>query len=562
MSYSFLIEMAWKSALISGAALLLVALLRSRSAADRGAVLRLGVVLLLTLPLIAALFPALVVETAPPPVAAPAAPAETVAAVAPPVLAQAELGAPAGFAPAAAAEPAAGDWNDPGILFLLLYLGGVAMVAGRLLAGLAILGRWTREARSVEAPEWLDALARADTGGREIRLLVSDEAESPLSWGWRRPVILLDRDALRRPEDADAILAHEIAHIVRRDWPSLVASRLTVALFWFNPLVWQLDREVAQQAEEAADSHAAQIVEPARYAQTLLDWARGNGGMVPANAMAGAEPGLSRRVKALLDGRFRRRSGSFWSFAAMAACAAVAAPVAALEFVQAAPEAPEAPEAPPAPLAPSAPGQAEAPLAPAAPAAAPAPLAPLAALAPAAPVPPAAANGAAPPALPRLAAYHPPLPPHPPHAPRAPGAPRELVDADAIAAEVSATVAEALRSAEVARATAHAAVRIDEKAIEEEVRRSVASGLADGARNMRHGAAGMDRGAEEMAREAAKLRDRSYREREIARAAARGDRVTHEDLLEAADDLAQGSREMREAAREMRREADKMRRGG
>jgi hypothetical protein len=72
----------------------------------------------------------------------------------------------------------------------------------------------------------------------------------------------------------------------------------------------------------------------------------------------------------------------------------------------------------------------------------------------------------------------------------------------------------------------------------------------------------MDAGAEHMAREAAKLRNREHREREIARAAARGDRVTHEELLEAAEELAEGAREMRDAAKEMRREADQMARGG
>ena len=40
MSYDFLIEMGWKSAAIAGGALLLAAMLRSRSAADRGAVLK------------------------------------------------------------------------------------------------------------------------------------------------------------------------------------------------------------------------------------------------------------------------------------------------------------------------------------------------------------------------------------------------------------------------------------------------------------------------------------------------------------------------------------------
>jgi beta-lactamase regulating signal transducer with metallopeptidase domain len=542
MSYDFLLEMAWKSAAISAAALLAVTALRSRSAADRGAVLRVGVLLLLSLPVISALFPALVVETA----ASEAAPLlSTAAASAPYALSEAELASSETLASVSAAQ-ATGDWNDPGILFLILYLGGVAMVGGRLIAGLVTLRRWTADAREVTDPHWLAALDRAGDGSRDIRLLVSDEAASPLSWGWTRPIILLDRDALRRPKDADAVLAHEAAHVLRGDWLSLIASRVTVALFWFNPLVWRLDREVAQQAEEAADGYAAERVEPARYAQTLLDWARQDGGFIPANAIAGSEPGLSRRVKALLDGRFRRRSSRFWSLAAIAAVAAVAAPVAALEFVPEAPEAPEPPQAPPLPTAPHASAPPQVPAAPAAPAAAPAPYAPGAPATP--PAPPV-----------KLAALHP-HGPIAPRMPRMPHPPHPAIDAEAIAAEVEAAVAEAHKSAAVARA--HAVAHIDGKAIEAQVRRAVRHGLADGARNMRHGATGMDAGAEHMAREAAKLRSREYREREIARAAARGDRVTHEELLEASEELAEGAREMRDAAKEMRRDAEEMARGG
>src|SRR3712207_2329237 len=105
MSYSFLLEMAWKSAAISGAALLLVALLRSRSAADRGALLRVGIVMLLLLPAVSLLMPALEIETAAP------------AANAGPALAAMAYDVPAAAAPLA--EPSAlaastgGDWNDP-----------------------------------------------------------------------------------------------------------------------------------------------------------------------------------------------------------------------------------------------------------------------------------------------------------------------------------------------------------------------------------------------------------------------------------------------------------------
>jgi beta-lactamase regulating signal transducer with metallopeptidase domain len=549
MSYDFLIEMAWKSAAIAGGALLLAAMLRSRAAADRGAVLKVAVALLLALPAIALFAPSLEIST---PAAAPAAavtpvtPATAATAAALP-LAAVET-APA--APGAAVEPeAGGNWDDPSLLFFLLYAGGVLMVGGRLLAGLWTLRGWTRGAFEVEAPEWRAALARAGGDSLGIRLLGSDDSSSPLSWGLRRPVILLDRDTLRSPSEADAILAHEVAHVARRDWPSLILSRLAVALFWFNPLVWRLDREVAQQAEEAADSDAAARVEPARYAQTLLDWARlGGRSALPANAIAAGEPGLSRRVRAILDGRVARRSGSALAVAAMVGCAAFAVPVAALEFVA---EAPEAPPAPLAPLAPTAP-IASAPMVPVPPAHPPqgavgAPMVP--------PAPPAAAEAARPPLAPL-----PPLAPvalaaaiqaRPARAPRPPRPP--LVDGALIEAEVERAVADAMRAVDIAEVSSRAAGQ---------AAAAVVAGMKHGAAGMEAGARSMETGAERMRSEAAKLKgSKAYRDDVIRRNAARGERVTHEDLLEAAEEMEDGAREMREGAREMRQAARDMREG-
>jgi beta-lactamase regulating signal transducer with metallopeptidase domain len=541
MSYDFLIEMGWKSAVIAGGALLLAAMLRSRAAADRGAVLKVAVALLLALPAIALFAPALEIET---PAAAPVAVAAPVS-LAPASLAPAALD-PESAAPAFSAAPAAasgGNWDDPSLLFFLLYLGGVAMVGGRLLAGLWTLRRWTRDAREVEAPEWRSALARAGGDSLGIRLLASAEASSPLSWGLRRPVILLDTDTLRTPGEADAILAHEVAHVARRDWPSLILSRLAVALFWFNPLVWRLDREVAQQAEEAADSDAAATVEPARYAQTLLDWARLSGSSaLPANAIAAGEPGLSRRVKAILDGRVSRRSGSAWAVAAMLGCAAFAGPVAALDFV------PEAPEAPPAPLAP------EAPLAPTAAPAPPAPPAPGAAPAP--PAPPAAL------AVPKVTIIGPGTMP--------PGLPVALALAQRDSARVQASARPARRphvdEAEIEAAVARArrSVEAADAEIGPAVERAVAAALASvahGAVGMEAGAKGMESGARHMRSEAAKLKgSQAYREEQIRRNAERGERVTHEELLKAADEMEEGAEGMIEGAREMRQAAVEMRR--
>jgi len=326
MSLPFFIEMAVKSAVIAGTGLLLASLLRYRTASDRAAVLRVAIVLLLLLPVLSAFLPALQVEVA-------AAPALEPVLTKP--IAQAPLESLS--AHVATEAPAPGVFEDPGLLIAFAYLGGLLWAAGRLLAGLWTLARWTRSSEPVECSEWALAFdrVRRDTGlTPRARLLLSNDAPAPLSWGWRRPVILIDPDAARRPEDATAILEHEAAHIVRNDWPALIAARAVSTLFWFNPLVWALERSLVQNTEEAADSSALRRVEPAHYARTLLGYAdQLCRSAVPANSMAGSSA-IGRRVKAILDGRFRDTpSGSALAMLAAGLCIASAGTVSAMKLV-------------------------------------------------------------------------------------------------------------------------------------------------------------------------------------------------------------------------------------
>lgn len=558
MDVSFFGEMAWKSALISGAALGLAYVLRSRAAADRALVLRLGVTMLLLLPFIALALPALQIEawSAPAPTPAPAPAAADLAALyAPAPELQLVIPADAGLQPAGPTI-----WDDPTPLVLLAYLGGLLMVGSRLLAGLTMLGRWTRAARPVTCPLWLAAFERARwaaPSAERLRLMVSDEVPSPLSWGWRNPVILIDPDTLAEPEEAEAILAHEAAHVARRDWPVLMLTRIAAALFWFNPLVWLLEREVVQQAEEAADCAAAACVEPAHYARTLLSLAQVNGRLIPANSIAPKGSALSRRVRAILDRRLRERpQGSPWTAIAAVLCIGIAAPVAAMQLVEAAraPEAPEAPLAPPAAEAPEAPPAPAAPHPPRAPVA-PDPYVDMSELREVGPIVREALAGV----LPHI--------------------PQIVAEATAAAgaidfAELDRATDEALRSADI---EIRRMSREDRERVRREVRSAVersrrvvlvdhariAAAVADARRaaaiapraaamSMAHGADGLEAGARIMERQAEQLRDRSYRERLIARAAARGETVTHENLLHAAHGLAEGARGMREGAREMR----------
>ena len=107
-----------------------------------------------------------------------------------------------------------------------------------------------------------------------IALLVSGMSERPHVFGVIRPAIVLPADLLAESDCAalPAILAHEIAHVQRKDllWNWLPA--LVHTLFFFNPLVWLANREwqIAQEiaCDELAVLHTR--TEVAEYGRMLV----------------------------------------------------------------------------------------------------------------------------------------------------------------------------------------------------------------------------------------------------------------------------------------------------
>jgi beta-lactamase regulating signal transducer with metallopeptidase domain len=80
---------------------------------------------------------------------------------------------------------------------------------------------------------------------------------------------------LAATHEAEAIIAHELAHVARLDWAKLLVARLATAAFWFNPLVWKLAAECHQLREEAADDAVLHSqVDGADYASLLVGAAR------------------------------------------------------------------------------------------------------------------------------------------------------------------------------------------------------------------------------------------------------------------------------------------------
>jgi TonB family protein len=157
----------------------------------------------------------------------------------------------------------------PGELLLCLLAGGVLARLAWLCVGFWRLGGYRRHALPFAA------------GNVRAELLLSAEISSPVTFGWRRPVILLpERFPRLSPAMQRAILCHENLHVERHDWLFNVAEELVRAALWFHPAIWWLLGEIQLSREQAVDCRVVEITQSRDpYVDALLE-------------MAGARPEL------------------------------------------------------------------------------------------------------------------------------------------------------------------------------------------------------------------------------------------------------------------------------
>jgi len=168
------------------------------------------------------------------------------------------------------------DWMNA--LPWLWALGALAVLV-RFLLGMASVRWMTRRAAPVDEAGWQRLLARAQARlgvDRAVRLWKSRDATTPMTWGVRRPVVLLPHEADAWDEDKrTAVLLHELAHVKRRDTLTQSLAQLACALHWFNPLVWLAARRLRIEREHACDDAVlAAGARASEYAAYLLDIAR------------------------------------------------------------------------------------------------------------------------------------------------------------------------------------------------------------------------------------------------------------------------------------------------
>jgi beta-lactamase regulating signal transducer with metallopeptidase domain len=172
-----------------------------------------------------------------------------------------------------------------GPLLFGLWLTGALAAAAVPLVGVVQLARQTRASSSFGTT----------AGGTPVRLA---DVAAPLTWRALRPVVLLPRAAVDwTPAERALVLAHEQAHVDRRDWLVHVLAWAVCAIFWFQPLAWWARGRLSARAEDAVDDAVLRGgVRPSAYARLLL----GVGGGAPGLGLSVAASPVARRVRRVL----------------------------------------------------------------------------------------------------------------------------------------------------------------------------------------------------------------------------------------------------------------------
>jgi bla regulator protein BlaR1 len=159
------------------------------------------------------------------------------------------------------------------------WLLGLVIMTVRLALALRYVRR-LRQHRVVAVPEaWQQCLARLVQRaglGQPVQLLASGLVPSPLVMGYVKPVILLPISLLTSmaPAELEMILAHELAHVLRKDYLFNFVQSVAETIFFYHPAVWYLAGVLHTERENCCDDLATELTgSPQQLARALASLA-------------------------------------------------------------------------------------------------------------------------------------------------------------------------------------------------------------------------------------------------------------------------------------------------
>jgi len=188
-----------------------------------------------------------------------------------------------------------------------IWLAGALLVLLRLAFGTWRVGQLARDGARVEDGVWLSLTQRlANRLGvtRPLILLRGERLAVPVTWGIVYPAVLLPQDSDSWSEERRRfVLVHEMAHVKRFDALTQLLAQISLAVFWFDPLVWLAAHRMRVEREHACDDYVLRDgTAPSLYAGELLEMVRSIG-MPRHDSAAPAFAALAMARRSEFEGR-------------------------------------------------------------------------------------------------------------------------------------------------------------------------------------------------------------------------------------------------------------------
>jgi beta-lactamase regulating signal transducer with metallopeptidase domain len=166
--------------------------------------------------------------------------------------------------------------NQNMYLIVTLWFIGVVIFVLRILGSISYV-YYLKNRMNFPADEYwqetLDTMRERLQLTKYVDLVESALVRSPMVVGHLKPMILFPIGAINRlnSNEVEAILAHELAHVMRHDYLFNILQNVIEALFYFHPAVWWLSSQVRTERENCCDDVAISICGNAMtYAKSLV----------------------------------------------------------------------------------------------------------------------------------------------------------------------------------------------------------------------------------------------------------------------------------------------------
>ncbi|MDA8019075.1 MAG: M56 family metallopeptidase [Thermoanaerobaculia bacterium] len=186
-------------------------------------------------------------------------------------------------------------WAVGVLLLLTIHLGGLLRLRAVLRDAMPAPSDWQA---------CLDHLARSVGTRRIVELRQSSGVDMPMVSGWLRPVIVVPASAFfgLAPEQLEAVLSHELAHVRRQDFLVNLFQVAMETVFFYHPAVWWLSRRVRIEREHCCDDLAVGLFDAPVYVRALaaLEGMRSTS-VTPSFALGADGGSLLARVRRLAE---------------------------------------------------------------------------------------------------------------------------------------------------------------------------------------------------------------------------------------------------------------------